>query len=68
MSYYWSFNKFQNNIEKILDNHYKMNFFNNLKKFNKNKEEQKENGINIAREINSNKRQNELINEYNCIF
>ena len=68
MSYYWSFNKFQNNIEKILDNHYKMNFFNNLKKFNKNKEEQKENGINIATEINSNKRQNELINEYNNIL
>ena len=59
MSYYWSFNKFQNNIEKILVIHYKTNFFNNLKKFNKNKEEQKENGINIATEINSNKRQNE---------
>ena len=78
MKYYWSFNKFQNVIKNIMEKNYKKNFFKKLRNYEKNldleekEDEKEENGIN--KEINvynynfMNKKQNELINDYNNIL
>ena len=39
MSYYWNFNKFREELEKIFKNYYKKDFLNKLKNYNLNKKQ-----------------------------
>ena len=74
MSYYWNFNKFQRELEKIFKNYYWKDFLNKLKNYNLNKEKKDYNKIlddynNILKKFNEyknnvNKNKNiELIKE-----
>ena len=45
MSYYWNFNKFQRELEKIFKNYYWKDFINKLKNYNLNKEQKDYNKI-----------------------
>ena len=74
MSYYWNFNKFQRELEKIFKNYYWKDFLNKLKNYNLNKEQKDYNKIlddynNILKKFNEyksnvNKNKNiELIKE-----
>ena len=74
MSYYWNFNKFQRELEKIFKNYYWKDFINKLKNYNLNKEKKDYNKIlddynNILKKFNEyksnvNKNKNiELIKE-----
>ena len=74
MSYYWNFNKFQRELEKIFKNYYWKDFINKLKNYNLNKEQKDYNKIlddynNILKKFNEyksnvNKNKNiELIKE-----
>ena len=74
MSYYWNFNKFQRELEKIFKNYYWKDFLNKLKNYNLNKEQKDYNQIlddynNILKKFNEyknnvNKNKNiELIKE-----
>ena len=75
MSYYWNFDEFQKNLEKILDKHYKKDFYNKLKNFGlkQNLDKKKEecdkllnDYNNIMKEFNEYKKKNltKKINEY----